>query len=152
MREYGRKLTKKKNKVVVDTGVLMSAFAFGGTPETAARRALSEMEIYVSPKLLKEYRDVPLELMAEDKIDCVQLKALISGVAAFVSNAKVIIPKKKLLICRDTKDNMLLECCSMAKADFLITGDKDLLDIEISKLPKELTKLKIVTPRKFVEL
>ena len=79
MREYGRKLTKKKNKVVVDTGVLMSAFGFGGTPETAARRALSEMEIYVSPKLLKEYRDVPLELMAEDKIDCVQLKALISG-------------------------------------------------------------------------
>jgi len=93
LREYGRKLTKKKNKVVVDTGV-----------------------------------------------------------AAFVSNAKVIIPKKKLLICRDTKDNMLLECCSMAKADFLITGDKDLLDIEISKLPKELAKLRIVTPRRFLEL
>ena len=49
MREYGRKLTKKKNKVVVDTDVLMSAFAFGGAPEAVARRVLSEMEIYVIP-------------------------------------------------------------------------------------------------------
>ena len=26
LREYGKKLTKKKNKVVVDTGVLISGF------------------------------------------------------------------------------------------------------------------------------
>ncbi len=41
---------------------------------------------------------------------------------------------------------MLLECCLAAKADFLITGDKDLL--EISDLP---FRLKILSPREFVE-
>ncbi len=41
---------------------------------------------------------------------------------------------------------MLLECCLAAKADFLITGDKDLL--EIRDLP---FSLKILTPRDFVE-
>jgi hypothetical protein len=41
LRDYGKKLTKKVNKVV------------------------------------KEYRDVPLELIAEDKINYVQLRALI---------------------------------------------------------------------------
>ena len=130
LRDYGEKITKKVNKVVVDTGVLISAFVFGGTPEIAARKAFLEMEIYVSPQLLKEYRDVPLELIAEDKINHAQLKALISGIAAFVSKANVIIPKKKLLICRDVKDNMLLECCFTAKVHFLITGDKDLLTID----------------------
>ena len=30
-------------------------------------------------------------------------------------------------VCRDPKDDMLLECASRAKADWLITGDDDLL-------------------------
>ena len=38
LRGYGKKPIKKKNKVVVDTGVLMSAFAFGGAPETYLTR------------------------------------------------------------------------------------------------------------------
>ncbi|MEW6215631.1 MAG: putative toxin-antitoxin system toxin component, PIN family [Nitrospirota bacterium] len=51
-----------------------------------------------------------------------------------------------MLICKDAEDNMLLECCLEAKANFLITGDKDLLDIK--DLP---FTLKIMTPRKFIE-
>jgi len=41
---------------------------------------------------------------------------------------------------------MLLECCLAAGADFLITGDKDLLDIKDRQL-----KLKIITPREFTK-
>jgi predicted nucleic acid-binding protein len=48
--------------VVIDTGVLISAFVFGGIPEKAIRKAFTEADIYVSPSLLKEYRDVPLVL------------------------------------------------------------------------------------------
>jgi putative PIN family toxin of toxin-antitoxin system len=110
------------------------------------KKAFAEADVYVSPALLKEYRDVPLALKAEGKIDHFQLKALISGIAAFVSRAKIVQPQKRLLICRDFADNMLLECCLEAKATMLITGDKDLLDI--GDLP---FNLKIVTPRKFIE-
>jgi predicted nucleic acid-binding protein len=63
-----------------------------------------------------------------------------------VAKSKIVYPRKKLQICRDTADNILLECCLAAKADFLITGDKDLL--EIRDLP---FNLKILSPRKFVE-
>ena len=45
--------------MVVDTGVLVSAFAFGGIPEKALRKVFVEAEIYVSPPLLEEYREVP---------------------------------------------------------------------------------------------
>lgn len=126
--------------------MLVSAFVFGGTPEKAVKKAFAEAEIYVSPALLKEYRDVPLELETEGKIDHLQLKALISGIAAFVAKGKIVQPEKEVLVCRDPEDNMLLECCHKAGASILITGDKDLLDIE--ELPFHL---KILTPLKFIE-
>jgi len=127
--------------------VLISAFAFGGVPEKAVRKAFTETDIYVSPSLLKEYRDVPLILEDQDKLTQAQMKALISGFAAFVTRTIVVYPRKKISICRDPADNMLLECCFESKADILISSDRDLLDIKI--LPFDL---KILTPRKFVEL
>jgi len=126
--------------------VLVSAFAFGGIPKKAVQKAFSEADIYVSPSLLREYRDVPLELIAEGKIDQLQLKVLIAGIAAFVTKAKVVNPQKKFIICRDPEDNMVLDCCFAAGADILITGDKDLLNIK--NLPFEL---KILKPRDFVK-
>ena len=126
--------------------MLISAFVFGGIPEKAVRKAFLEAEIFVSPSLLKEYRDVPLALNAVRKIDHVQLKVLISGIASFVSKADVVCPQTKVGICRDMGDNMLLECCLAARAEFLISGDKDLLTIE--NLPFEV---RILRPRRYVE-
>ena len=126
--------------------MLVSAFVFGGIPEKAVRKAFLEAEIFVSPSLLKEYRDVPLELNAVGKIDHVQLKVLVSGIASFVSKADVVYPQTNVAICGDMGDNMLLECCLAARAEFLISGDKDLLTIE--NLPFEV---RILTPRRYVE-
>ena len=126
--------------------MLISAYAFGGTPEKAVKKAFSKADIYLTPDLLKEYRDVPLAIEAEGKINHLQFKTLISGIAAVVSRAEIVNPKRKILLCRDPKDDMLLECCIEAKADFLVTGDADLLDI--ADLP---FNLRIVAPRKFLE-
>jgi uncharacterized protein len=142
----GGRPTKRKNKIVIDTSVLISAFAFGGIPQKAVTKALKETLIVVSPPLLNEYRYVPLELFKKNKINNEQFKSLISGTAAFVSKAVVINPKKKLFICRDPKDNLVLECCLEADADILITGDKDLL--EIKNLP---FKLKIYNPSAYLK-
>jgi uncharacterized protein len=48
---------------------------------------------------------------------------------------------------RDEDDRWVLESAIRAKADILVTGDKDLLDIS-----KKVPQLRIVTPRKFWEL
>ena len=126
--------------------MLVSAFVFGGIPEKAVKKAFAETDLYVSPALLKEYRDVPLALEAEGKLTPLQLKTLISGLAAFVIRTIVVYPRKKIFICRDPSDNMLLECCLEAKANFLITGDKDLLDMKTPPF-----HLKILTPRMLIE-
>jgi putative PIN family toxin of toxin-antitoxin system len=138
--------------VVIDTGVVISAVVFGGIPERAIKKAFTEDEIWVSPELLKEYRDTPVELYAEGKITHIQLRSLLSGIAAFVADAKVEIPEKKLSICRDEGDNMVLECCFASDADFLITGDKDLLEIDKIILKARVPKLRIVSPRAFLKI
>ena len=89
---------------------------------------------------------MPLDLLKKKKIDKEQFKALIAGMAAFVSNALVVSQKNSLLICRDPEDNFVLECCLEAGADIFITGDKDLL--EIKNLP---FRLKILTPRMYLK-
>jgi putative PIN family toxin of toxin-antitoxin system len=147
LKRYGERPTERKGRAVIDTGVLISAFAFGGVPEKAVKKAFAETDLYISLALLKEYREVPLALEREKKITPHQLKALISGLASIAAQAIVVYPRKKLSLCRDPQDNMLLECCLAAKADFLITGDKDLLDMH--PLPFQLN---IVSPRKFIEL
>jgi len=126
--------------------VLISAFAFDGVPERAVKKAFAEGDIYVSPALLGEYRAVPIELESEEKITRLQVEALITGIAAFVSAAKIVSPRTRLKLCRDIKDNMVLDCCYEAKVDFLITGDKDLL--ELSDIPFVLN---ILTPKEYLE-
>jgi len=110
------------------------------------KKAFTEAEIFVSTELLGEYRNVPLLLEAEGKLSHSQMKALISGIAAVMTRAKKVQPHRKISICRDSKDNMLLECCHESKATFLITGDKDLL--HLTTLP---WGLEILTPREYVE-
>ncbi|MBI5373861.1 MAG: putative toxin-antitoxin system toxin component, PIN family [Candidatus Schekmanbacteria bacterium] len=49
-------------------------------------------------------------------------------------------------ICRDSDDDNILACAFAAKADYLVTGDSDLLDI------KYYEDVKIITPRDFEAL
>lgn len=126
--------------------MLVSAFAFGGVPAKAVRKAFREADIYVSPELLQEYRETPVKLEVQGKITHQQMQTLISGIAAAVAHAKIVYPAEKLSVCRDPEDDMLLECCRSAKAKYLITGDKDLLDI--TALPFELH---IMTAQTFIE-
>jgi putative PIN family toxin of toxin-antitoxin system len=74
------------------------------------------------------------------------MQALIAGIAAVVSHAKIVYPIKQFSLCRDVEDNMILECGYAAKAKILITGDKDLL--EMTGLPFNIG---LITPQAFVE-
>jgi hypothetical protein len=49
-------------------------------------------------------------------------------------------------ICRDSKDNFLLSLSFIGNADYLVTGDKDLLEL------KEYKGTKIITPNEFDKL
>jgi putative PIN family toxin of toxin-antitoxin system len=129
----------------------VSAFAFGGRPSQAVSRLLVDTEIWVSPDLLSEYRQVPVELEHSGKISREQTKSLLAGIAAFVAEATVCNPRKRVIVCRDPEDNMFLECCLAADADILVTGDNDLLDISQNALKAAgLQKLRILRPGQYL--
>jgi putative PIN family toxin of toxin-antitoxin system len=129
----------------------VSAFVFGGVPYQAVSRLIADAEIWVSPDLLTEYRQVPIELDASEKISREQMKSLMAGIAAFVSEANVCNPKKRLVISRDPEDNMVLECCLAADADVLVTGDRDLLDIRRNAIRATgLRRLRILRPSEYL--
>lgn len=136
----------QRHNVVIDTGVLISAFAFGGAPAKAVSKAFHEANIHVSRPLLKEYRAIPITLYNSGKINHEQYLALITGIAAFMSRAVPVVARKHFYLCRDIKDEMLLDCCHAANADILITGDKDLLSL--AKLP---FPLRIITIRDYLD-
>ena len=131
--------------------MLVSAFAFGGLPQQVVKHVVQASDIYLSPDLLEEYRTVPEELLAEEKLSSLQWQALVTGIASVVATAKVVYPRREIAICRDPEDDMVLTCCLSARADILVTGDKDLLAITRPNLRQGgLSRLQIVTPRTYV--
>jgi len=48
----------------------------------------------------------------------------------FDTYGELIIVKSNIMVCRDLKDNFLLSLSVDSQADFLITGDNDLLEIK----------------------
>ena len=72
--------------------------------------------------------------------DITSLISIIEKYAEFVS------VKNKLTICRDEKDNFLLSLAKEGNADYLITGDNDLLSI------KKLGQTKIITITEYLAI
>lgn len=81
------------------------------------------------PKLKKYFSSNPLEEM-------------LTTLDPFIDLIKV---NSSVLVCRDPKDNFLLSLAKDGNADYLLTGDKDLLDI------KKFEKTKIITITQFFE-
>ncbi|MEK6582352.1 MAG: putative toxin-antitoxin system toxin component, PIN family, partial [Nitrospirota bacterium] len=74
-----------------------------------------------------------------------------SIIMRLASYAKEVNPSKKIELSRDNKDNAYLNLCLAVRADFLLTGDKDLLEIPIKELKSfGLNRLNIVSPKTFL--
>ena len=84
-------------------------------PARALRTAMAEANACVSLDLLEEYRAVPDARRANGKITALQFQALVAGIAIFVAEARLVEPTKSIRVCRDPKDDMVLECCLAAK-------------------------------------
>lgn len=135
-------------KIVIDANIIISA-AFGGNPLKAVVLALENHEVYLSGAIEQELQGVISELskkLSKDQFSFVQEK-----IYQLVGLARYISVSSPVALSRDAKDNHYLTLCREAKADFLITGDKDLLSISQEDLKKNGISCKIVTPQIFLE-
>jgi putative PIN family toxin of toxin-antitoxin system len=135
-------------KVVIDANVIVLAI-FGGTPRKAFLKALRTCDVYISPEIKLELSGLLDGL--ENKLGRSGIRRLRSIVLNLLSASKEVASGKKIELSRDKKDNAYLNLCLRVRADFLLTGDKDLLEISPKKLkPSGLNRLKIVSPDVFL--
>jgi len=135
-------------KVVIDANVFVSA-AFGGVPLDAVSRAFSTGKVFLSPAVIEEIDGTIRRLSS--KLGEEKTEYLLTLWRRFQSHCTILVPKGKAAICRDPKDDAYLHLCIAAKADFLVTGDKDLLAVDPGSVVVLPDALKIVTPRQFLE-
>jgi len=62
-----------------------------------------------------------------------------------VKRIGMVKTKEEITVCRDPKDNMILELAVAGQADYIVTGDKDLLALN------PFRKIQIVTPAEFLK-
>jgi len=128
-----------KRRVVIDTNIFISAFIWGGNSKKVVNFWLEEKFILViSPFLLTEI----LLILRRFNFSSVEIKKLRR---VLESHTLRVFPKQQINLCRDPKDNMVLTTCRASRADYLVTGDKDLLSL------KKFKSTLIFTPREFLK-
>ncbi|MHB8881736.1 MAG: putative toxin-antitoxin system toxin component, PIN family [Thermodesulfovibrionales bacterium] len=135
-------------KVVIDANIIVSSL-FGGTPKQAFLKAIRTCDVYISPEIGRELSGLLDEL--ESKLGTAGIRRLRSIIMRLAAYAEEVSPPRKIDLSRDKKDNAYLDLCLAARADYLLTGDKDLLEIPDRRLKSAgLNRLHIVTPDKFL--
>ena len=128
-------------RIVLDTNVLISAFLFRGLSASVYDYCVSQTEVHLSEWIMKEFLE---KLEQKFAINLGKRKAIEEVIRdrVIISEPTTLLPT----ICRDEDDNHVLQIAESASANFLVTGDQDLLVLKEYKISK------IVTPRAFSDV
>jgi len=127
-------------KAVLDTNVLISAFLSDGVCSRILRRARNrEFDFVLCRQVKEEFRRILKDKFQFDNSDISFFVAVVSEASHETSRPENPVPR----ICRDSNDDYVLACTADAKADFLVTGDDDLLTLV------SYEHVKIIRPRDF---
>ncbi len=127
-------------KVVLDTDVLVSAVTFGGTCQRIIEMGVAgKIKIVLSQDILKEFAEVLVGKKFRWPVSQVQ-----NAVHELSEMAECTVVTRAInVIKRDPDDNRILECAVSAKAQYIVSGDADLLSL------KRYKRIKIVSPKDF---
>jgi putative PIN family toxin of toxin-antitoxin system len=124
-------------RVVLDTNVIIAAFASRGLCAEIFEVCLSGHTIVISEHILSEIQ--------EKLIDKIRLpQGIVQNIIDYLRNtAEVFEPDQVESVCRDKDDNKIIGTALSGNATFIITGDNDLLVL------KKYKGIKIITPRDY---
>ena len=129
-------------KALFDTNVLVSAFATEGLCCRLLTRAnRREFELFISLAIREEFKRALKNKIGLSSDEIQEARLLLE------ETAKTAIPAGGRIrlsgICRDEPDHAVLEAALACRAEFIVTGDRDLLGLS------EFQGIRIVTPREF---
>lgn len=132
-----------KSRFVLDTNLIVSAALFKqSVARQAFEKAITTGEILISDALQTELSGV----MLRQKFDrYVALETRLRFLSGFISLSTVVEISERIQVCRDPKDDMILETAVNGQADTIITGDQDLLVLH------PFRQIAVLSPRAFLD-
>ncbi len=132
-------------KAVVDSNIWISALITAGNAKKLVEAWLSEwLFVVVYPQaLITELKNVPSKARLAQRIHLEDLGNLI---ALIEEDGLLIDLLDAPAVSRDPTDDVFLACALAANADYLVTGDKDLLCL------KQKGSTRIVTAAEFLKV
>ena len=135
-------MNSKKHKLILDANIYISAVLFGGKPGEVYLYGLREAyDLYVSPHILEEMDKCLSEKFDWDKKVVNAYIQQIKRIAHYYNVQNIVSG-----ICRDPKDDHILSLAVEADADYIVSGDKDLLSL------KNFHAIKILDAGKYLEI
>ena len=125
-------------RVVLDTNVVIAAFAARGLCAEIFEVCLSEHTVILSEYILSEIKE---KLAEKIKLP----KNIVKNIDAYLrDSAEIVVPANfEKPVCRDRDDDNIIATALSGKVKFIITGDDDLLSL------KNYKDIAIITPKDF---
>ena len=131
-------------RILIDTNVAISGTFWPGKSKVLLNAVRQGDVTYItSETLLGELREVLTDQGKSFRLSAEEATQVIGAMRAL---ATLISPTSHVSICRDEDDNRVLECAQDGRADYIVTGDKDLLVLGV------FAGIKIVNVSDFLQL
>ena len=131
-------------RCVVDTNVFVSAVIF---PDAVPRRAVSSVlnreVLLISESTLQELTEVLFRPKFDPYISCKERALFLVQLGSVAEVVPIIQLARE---CRDPKDDKFLELALNGRADVIITGDEDLLEMNPWR------GFQIISPAEYINL
>lgn len=102
-----------------------------------------QLVLLFSDRLISEFTEVALRPKFRKYFQSTDIEDILLSFDAF---GEMIEVTSNVTICRDPKDNFLLNLAIDGHADYLITGDADLLELE------QVEHVKVISYKDFIDL
>jgi hypothetical protein len=134
---------KKRVKIILDTNFWISYLISDKIKYLDKFLFSKEVQLIFSNELFEEFLIVSQREKFKKFFDFADIEKLIKLIDNY---GKIVKVTSALKLCRDPKDNFLLNLALDAKADYLVTGDNDLLELE------NIEKTKIISLKDLDEI
>lgn len=136
-------MTNKPKKLVIDTNLWISFLISRSYSKLDKILKSGSARLIFSTELIDEFIEVVERPKFKKIFSSSDISNLFSDIYRYADFVEVTT---SVHICRDKKDNFLLALCQDSNADFLLTGDEDLLIL------KKFGKTKIMTLAEYLKL
>ena len=134
-------------RAVLDTVVFVRALI---NPKGRWGHLLFELSdryvIILSPDIIKESLSVLYRPALRERFPAMAKPAELERILSLLEQAEVVEPDQQLAVCRDPSDNKFFECAVAGGADYIVSEDRDILDVG------EYEGIKTVSAEEFMAL